>query len=88
MLLQPIWRKWSDGFLKRDDKNPDRLVYVSTKGEVSWDVPVDKLPTVEEKRHWDRHPKFCVVTKSHVMVGLGTRPTLVVFFQTKKVCHI
>ena len=45
-------------FLKRDDKNPDRLVYVSTKGEVSWDVPVDKLPTVEEKQHWDRHPKF------------------------------
>ena len=45
-------------FLKRDVKNPDRLVYVSTKGEVSWDVPVDTLPTVEEKRHWDRHPKF------------------------------
>ena len=41
-------------FLKRDDKNPDRLVYVSTKGEVSWDVPVDKLPTVEEKQHWDQ----------------------------------
>ena len=45
-------------FLKRDVKNPDRLVYVSTKGEVSWDVPVDSLPTVEEKQHWDRHPKF------------------------------
>ena len=44
--------------LKPDDKNPDRLVYVSTKGEVSWDVPVEKLPTVEEKQHWDRHPKF------------------------------
>ena len=45
-------------FPKRDDKNPDRLVYVSTKGEVTWDVPVDSLPTVEEKQHWDRHPKF------------------------------
>ena len=45
-------------FLKRDDKNPDRLVYVSTKGEVTWDVPVDSLPTVEERKHWDRHPKF------------------------------
>ena len=45
-------------FLKRDVKNPERLVYVSTKGEVSWDVPVDSLPTVEEKQHWDRHPKF------------------------------
>ena len=50
--------KTEQWFLKRDDKNPDRLVYVSTKGEVSWDVPVDKLPTVEEKQHWDRHPKF------------------------------
>ena len=47
--------KW---FLKRDVKNPDRLVYVSTKGEVAWDLPTDRLPTVEEKRHWDRHPKF------------------------------
>ena len=45
-------------FLKRDVKNPDRLVYVSTQGEVSWDVPVDTLPTVEEKQHWDRHPNF------------------------------
>ena len=45
-------------FLKRDEKNPDRLVHVSTKGEVSWDVPAEKLPTVEEKQHWDRHPKF------------------------------
>ena len=44
--------------MKRDVKNPDRLVYVSTKGEVSWDVPVDTLPTAEEKQHWDRHPKF------------------------------
>ena len=33
-------------------------MYVSTKGEVSWDVPADRLPTVEEKQHWDRHPKF------------------------------
>ena len=45
-------------FLKRDVKKPYRLVYVSTKGEVTWDVPVDSLPTVEEKQHWDRHPKF------------------------------
>ena len=45
-------------FLKRDDKTPDRLVYVCTKGEFTWDVPVDSLPTVEEKQHWNRHPKF------------------------------
>ena len=45
-------------FLKRDVKNPNQMVYVSTKGEVTWDVPVDSLPTVEEKQHWDRHPKF------------------------------
>ena len=47
--------KW---FLKRDTKNPNQMVYVSTKGEVIWDIPVDSLPTVEEKKHWDRHPKF------------------------------
>ena len=45
-------------FLKRDVKNPHQMVYVSTKGEVTWDIPVDSLPTVEEKQHWDRHPKF------------------------------
>ena len=45
-------------FLKRDIKNPNQMVYVSTKGEVTWDIPVDSLPTVEEKQHWDRHPKF------------------------------
>ena len=47
--------KW---FLKRDVKDPNRRVYVSTKGEVTWDFPVDSIPTVEEKQHWDRHPKF------------------------------
>ena len=47
--------KW---FLKRDTKNPNQMVYVSTKGEVTWDVSKDSLPTVEEKQHWDRHPKF------------------------------
>ena len=33
------------------------MVYVSTKGEVTWDIPVDSLPTVEKKQHTDRHPK-------------------------------
>ena len=47
--------KW---FLKRETKKPNQMVYVSTKGETCWDVPVDCLPTVEEKQHWDRHPKF------------------------------
>ena len=47
--------KW---FLKRGTKNPNQMVYVSTKGEVTWDIPVDSLPTVEEKQHWDRNPKF------------------------------
>ena len=47
--------KW---FLKRDGKDPNKMVYVSTKGEVTWDILVDSLPTVEEKKHWDRHPKF------------------------------
>ena len=38
--------KW---FLKKDGKDPNKMVYVSTKGEVTWDIPVDSLPTVEEK---------------------------------------
>ena len=50
--------KWEKGFLKRNVKDPNRMVYVSTKGEVTWDIPVDSLPTVEEKKHWDCHPKF------------------------------
>ena len=47
--------KW---ILKRDTKNPNQMVYVSTKGEVAWDVPVDTLPTAEEKQHGDRHPNL------------------------------
>ena len=47
--------KW---FLKRDTKNPNQMIDVSTKGEVSWEMPVNTLPTVEEKQHWDRHPQF------------------------------
>ena len=50
--------KTENWFLKRDTKNPNQMVCVSTKGEVTWDIPVDSLPTVEEKQHWDRHPKF------------------------------
>ena len=38
--------KW---FLRRDTKDPNRMPFFSTKGTLS---------TVEEKTHWDRHPKF------------------------------
>ena len=54
--------KW---FLRRDTKNPNQMIYVSTKGEVSWDIPMDSLPTVEERQHWDRHPsKVCLTSTS------------------------
>ena len=53
--------KW---FLKRDTKNPNQMVYVSTKGEVSWDVPVDSLPTVKEKKHWDQPSEIHLFTRA------------------------
>ena len=34
------------------------MIYVRKKGEVSWDIPTDSLPTVQELQHWDRRPKF------------------------------
>ena len=36
-------------FPKRDSSDPDRILYVSAKGRVAWDLAVDKLPTVEDK---------------------------------------
>ena len=33
--------KW---FLKRAAKNPNQMIYVSTKGEASWEIATDTLP--------------------------------------------
>ena len=51
-------------FLKRDPNNPTRRVYMSNKGEATWDIPISSLPTVEEKEVWNRHPTFVSLQKS------------------------
>ena len=53
--------KW---FLKRDPNNPTRKVYMSNKGEATWDIPISSLPTVEEKEVWNRHPTFVSLQRS------------------------
>ena len=53
--------KW---FLKRDPGNPTRRVYMSNKGEATWDIPISSLPTVEEKEVWNRHPTFVSLQRS------------------------
>ena len=51
-------------FLKRDPNNPTRRVYMSNKGEATWDIPISSLPTVEEKEVWNRHPTFVSLQRS------------------------
>ena len=51
-------------FLKRDPNNPTRRIYMSNKGEATWDIPVSSLPTVEEKEVWNRHPTFVSLQRS------------------------
>ena len=43
-------------FIKRDRFDPNKIVYVSQKGEVSWDIPLSKLATVEERIPIKHHP--------------------------------
>ena len=51
-------------FLKRDPHNPSRRIYMSNKGEATWDIPISSLPTVEEKEVWNRHPTFVSLQRS------------------------
>ena len=51
-------------FLKRDPHNPTRRIYMSNKGEATWDIPISSLPTVEEKEVWNRHPTFVSLQRS------------------------
>ena len=37
---------------------------MSNKGEVTWDIPISSLPTVEEKEVWNRHPTFVSLQRS------------------------
>ena len=51
-------------FLKRDPTHKDKRVYMSNRGDIAWDIPISKLPTVEEREIWDRHPKFVALQRS------------------------
>ena len=51
-------------FLKRDPHNPTRRVYMRSKGEATWEIPISSLPTVEEKEVWNRHPTFVSLQRS------------------------
>ena len=39
-------------------------MYMNNKGEVSWEIPVSGIPTVEEREIWDRHPEFNSLQRS------------------------
>ena len=51
-------------YLKRDPNDREKRVYMSDKDEVSWDIPISSIPTVEEREIWDRHPKFISLQRS------------------------
>ena len=45
-------------FIKRDTKDPNKIVYVNEKGEIAWEAPRPQLPTVEEKLPLKYHPHY------------------------------
>ena len=51
-------------FVKRDRHDPNKIVYVSQKGEVSWDMPLSKLSTVEERIPIKHHPHYAAVQRA------------------------
>ena len=51
-------------FIKRDRQDPNRIVYVSQKGEVSWDIPLSKLATVEERLPIKHHPHYAALQRA------------------------
>ena len=51
-------------FVKRDRHDPNKIVYVSQKGEVSWDIPLSKLSTVEERIPIKHHPHYAALQRA------------------------
>ena len=51
-------------FIKRDRSDPNKIVYVSQKGEVSWDIPLSKLATVEERIPIKHHPHYAALQRA------------------------
>ena len=51
-------------FIKRDRIDPNKIAYVSQKGEVSWDIPLSKLATVEERIPIKHHPHYAALQRA------------------------
>ena len=57
-------------FVKRDRQDPNKIVYVSQKGEVSWDIPLSKLSTVEERIPIKHHPHYAALPTRGGWMGM------------------
>ena len=51
-------------FIKRDTKDPNKIVYVNDKGEIAWEAPRPHLPTVEQKLPLKYHPHYAALQRA------------------------
>ena len=51
-------------FIKRDTKDPNKIVYVNDKGEIAWEAPLPHLPTVEQKLPLKYHPHYAALQRA------------------------
>ena len=49
---------------RRDRTDPNKIVYVNQKGEVSWDIPLSKLATIEERIPIKHHPHYAALQQA------------------------
>ena len=50
--------------VKRSKEDPMKLVYVNSKGDVSWDIPLNGMMTIEETSPLYRHPTFVALQRA------------------------
>ena len=50
--------------IKRDAKDPNKIVYVNDKGEIVWEAPLTHLPTVEQKIPLKHHPHYAALQRA------------------------
>ena len=51
-------------FIKRDTKDPNKIVYVNDKGETTWEAPLPHLPTVEQKLPLKYHSHYAALQRA------------------------
>ena len=51
-------------FIRKDTKDPNKIVYVSDKGETVWEAPLPRLPTVEQKVPLKCHPHYAALQRA------------------------